>query len=159
MATLTIRGRIKVVTVRTNAQRLGYHMAQLPKFRAYLWSVANVVAYQARANVMAAGRPGGQVQYPVWRNRRWSAQPSAVARQITVKDATKVFRLGAPSVAKAGYTRVALVVSDHPYSMPYEVGGLGISSTAFMRAAVRKVAAANTALKVRRPKQSVGGGP
>lgn len=159
MAVLGIRGTITVTTFRPNAQRLGYHMAQLPGTKAMLLGVANAVAAEAQSNLSSLGRPGSKVIYPSYRGHRWSAQPGAVARQVRVKDATEVFRLGAPSVRRAGYTRVALVVADHPYSWPYEFGGMGIRSSAFMRSAVRRVAAASSSIKLRRYRRPVGTGP
>jgi hypothetical protein len=147
---LTIKGRVTVTSFRPNAQRLGYYIAGLPRTRALLLSVATQVANTAQANLIAGGKPGNKVQYPVYQGHRWSAQPSAVARGVRVKDATEVFRLGAPSVRRAGYTRVALVVADHPYSWPYEFGALGIRARGFLRAAVRKTANSHSFISLRR---------
>jgi len=134
-----IKGSISIKLMKVDPGVLGRYMANDPKVKAKINAVANAVADRAQANLMMVGNPGSKVIYPRYLGHRWSAKPSAVAKGVKVKDSSQVFPLQAARVEPAEVTRVALVVADHPYSWPYEFGGMGIRSSGFMRQAVRWV--------------------
>jgi hypothetical protein len=148
---LKIRGRIEVKSWHPKPEALGRALAADPGVRERLTGLAEQVSTAAQTNLYSLGiLPPGKVDYPRHLGKFWSAQPYRVAQLVSVKDATKVFPLDAPNVSQAEVTRVALVVSDHPYSFPHEFGGYGIKSSGFMRKAVRDVAASNNGVKLRR---------
>ena len=163
MTTRVTPGSRATMVFKPRPQAIGHFLTTNQAVRRQVLAVANEVADEAQRNLNQLGPPGPKVIYPKWAPPkstkppvRWSAKPNRVAQQIRVKDTTQVFPLGAPKYAVTRVTRVGLVVSDHPYSWPYQWGGLGIRASGFFTKAVATVRGRHAGLVWRRYKRPPG---
>ena len=153
--TVQIRGRIEVHSWHPNPRAIGEMLVRDPGVKSTLLGLADEIANEAKKTLNGMGStPAGKPVYVKHLGKFWSAQPTAVAKQISVKDQTKPFPVRAPIAGNTRITRVAIVVCDHPYSFPYQFGTMGIRATQFLLQAIKTVRARHTGtkhLRYRRP--------
>jgi hypothetical protein len=158
--TIGIQGRIEVHSWHPNPRALGQMLASDAGVKGTLLDLAHEIADEARKTLNSLGSipPGKPIQarYPPGSptGRYFSPQPTAVAKQISVKDQTKPFPVRAPIAGNTRITRVAIVVCDHPFSFPYQYGTMGITATQFLLAAIKTVRGRHSGtkhLRYRRP--------
>jgi len=124
-----------------------------PRVASMLVGLAQEIVDQARQNLINSGQVGS-LQPRRKKARRGQRNPlllrpdpSLVADEIRVKDQSKKYPT--PSMADVDDTRVALAVSDSPFSLLYEFGGQGVPATAFFRHAIAQVASRHGNTKLR----------
>ena len=137
-----IGGSITITKIEFYPEVLGEYLANDSRATLRLASVAQSVKAEAQRNLMQLGPPGrGKVDYPLFKGRRWSAQPAALAKMIRVDGPDKFRNLNDPIVRKARVLQTFIVKADHPYSRAYQYGGFGIRPSAFFSKAINAVRA------------------
>jgi hypothetical protein len=149
---INLKFKFEVKQFKPKPDALAAHLVADPSAKRVVLGVAEDIAASARTHLgLSNAAPKGVVYAPLigtgsgWKALKkgarngtyFSAAPAAVGRDIKVKDATKVFH-------KRREIRVALVVADHPYSMAYEYGSMGIKSKRFLSRSAVGVAARHT---------------
>ena len=134
--------RFTDVRVVVKPEVLGEVLSKDPTVARHLVSLAEEIITEAE---MVLTR-WGNVTVPPW---SYDADPESIIEQMSVKDASLQFPLRASFVKAAAKTRVALAISNHPFSMGYEFGFHNLPATAFFRHAVGVVAARHPSVKRR----------
>lgn len=135
-------------------REFGEQLADLPQTKAMLLGLANEVAAEAKKNISRQGTGGAAPKlnrpYPKVGGVHFSARPERVADEISVKDQSIEAKFkGSGGKHKIGVTRVALVISNHPYSIMWERGTFGLAKTKFMTAARRAISGKHSGVKNR----------
>ena len=124
-----------------------------PQIAQMLVGLASEIVEQAKLNLINSGQVGS-LQPRKKRTRRGQRNPlllipdpAVVANEIKVKDQSKKYPVNV--VKNVDETRVALAISDSPFSMLYEFGGAGVPATAFFRHAIAQVASRHNNTKLR----------
>lgn len=134
--------RFSDVRVVFKPEVLGQVLANDPTVARHLVGLAEEIITEAE-NVLDRL---GSVTVPPW---SYDADPEAITEQMSVKDGSREFPLRASFVKAAQKTRVALAISNHPFSMGYEFGLHNLPATAFFRHAIGVVAARHPSVKRR----------
>lgn len=125
-----------------------------PRVASMLVGLSQEIVDQAKMNLINSGQVGS-LQPRKKRTRRGQRNPlllipdpAVVANEIKVKDQSRQYPT--PSMTDVDKTRVALAISDSPFSMLYEFGGQGVPATAFFRHAIAQVASRHNNARLRR---------
>jgi hypothetical protein len=124
-----------------------------PGVAAMLTGLAQEIVDQARMNLINSGQVGS-LQPRKKHTRRGQRNPLllipdpvVVANEIKVKDQSRKYTV--TQVKDVDETRVALAISDSPFSLLYEFGGAGVPATAFFRHAIAQVASRHNNARLR----------
>ena len=126
---------IRYIWRQWHPEAIGHLVANSGIARGVALALANEVRDNAKQNLIGLGSTPGKPNrgsHLKVHGKFFKTDPRSVADRVRVKDATREFPLEASGVERAEVTRVAIVVADHPWSLPYEDGGEGIRSTKFL---------------------------
>jgi hypothetical protein len=128
-----IRGKITVKKWDIKEDRVARALTNQPGIRSTMFALAEEVAEGTRRRLSSATKPS-HINYQRYQGFYWSANPTAVAAQVKVKD-IRDFPITSSRVPRTA--PVVLVVADHPYSHTYEKGLDGFPQTNAMQGAIQ----------------------
>lgn len=129
-----VKWKLSVKNIKVEPKKLADALVMEPKVATKIAAVGNSIVKRAKQRMGTSKIAPGKAEYPLIYGTYWSAAPSAVTKEIKFKD-FQVWTIDYKSLRKV----VGLVISNHPYSLAYERGGLGIIPNKFLTGAARDV--------------------